>query len=76
MKKSELQNLHTIIHRALEEDLGDGDITTLSTVPPRSVLKGTFIAKESGIIAGLEVARDNLKYLDSRISFSARVLRW
>ena len=35
MNKNELQNLHMIIHRALEEDLGDGDITTLSTVPAR-----------------------------------------
>jgi nicotinate-nucleotide pyrophosphorylase (carboxylating) len=68
-----LQNLRIIIHRALEEDLGDGDITTLSTVPAGSVLSGTFIAKESGIIAGLEVVRETMKYLDSRISFSARV---
>jgi len=73
MNKNELQSLHVIIHRALEEDLGDGDITTLSTVPARSVLKGTFIAKESGIIAGLEVVRETLKYLDPRTSFSAHV---
>ena len=73
MNKNELKSLHVIIHRALEEDLGDGDITTLSTVPGRSILKGTFIAKESGIIAGLEVVRETLKYLDPRISFSAHV---
>lgn len=73
MNKNELQSLHVIIHRALEEDLGDGDITTLSTVPTRSVLKGTFIAKESGIIAGLDVVRETFKYLDPRISFSACV---
>lgn len=73
MNKNELQNLHMIIHRALEEDLGDGDITTLSTVPARMVLKGKFIAKESGIIAGLEVVRETLKYLDPRISFSSHI---
>jgi nicotinate-nucleotide pyrophosphorylase (carboxylating) len=73
MNKNELQSLRVIIHRALEEDLGDGDITTLSTVPPRSILKGTFIAKESGIVAGLEVVRETMNYLDPRISFSARV---
>ncbi|MCX6121054.1 MAG: carboxylating nicotinate-nucleotide diphosphorylase [Ignavibacteriales bacterium] len=73
MNKNELQSIHVIIHRALEEDLGDGDITTLSTVPVRSVLKGTFIAKESGIIAGLEVVRETLKYLDPRIKFTAHV---
>ena len=73
MKKNELKSLRVIIHRALEEDLGDGDITTLSTVPARSVLKGTFIAKESGIIAGLEVVHETLKYLDPRIKFTAHV---
>ena len=60
MNKHELKSLRVIISRALEEDLGDGDITTLSTVPARSVLQGTFIAKESGIIAGLEVVRETL----------------
>ena len=73
MNKNELKSLRVIIHRALEEDLGDGDITTLSTVPARSVLKGTFIAKESGIIAGLEVVLETLKYLDPRIKFTAHV---
>jgi len=73
MNKHELKSLRVIISRALEEDLGDGDITTLSTVPARSVLQGTFIAKESGIIAGLEVVRETLKYLDPRIKFTAYV---
>jgi nicotinate-nucleotide pyrophosphorylase (carboxylating) len=73
MNKNELRSLHSIIHRALEEDLGDGDITTLSTVPPRAVFKGTFTAKESGVIAGLEVVHETLKYLDPRIKFTARV---
>ena len=73
MNKNDLQRLHRIIHQALEEDLGDGDITTLSTVPAGSILKGIFIAKEAGIIAGLDVVRETMKYLDSRISFTSRV---
>jgi nicotinate-nucleotide pyrophosphorylase len=73
MSKKELENLHAIIHRALEEDIGSGDITTLSTVPAKSVLKGTFIAKESGVIAGLEVVRETLQYLDKHVLFSQKV---
>jgi nicotinate-nucleotide pyrophosphorylase (carboxylating) len=73
MNKKELENLHDIIHRALEEDIGSGDITTLSTIPAKSVLKGTFIAKESGVIAGLETVRETLKYLDKQVSFSPKV---
>ncbi len=73
MNKKQLQSLHAIIQCALEEDMGDGDITTLSTVPLRSLLNGTFIAKESGMIAGLEVVRETLKYLDTRTSFTPHV---
>jgi nicotinate-nucleotide pyrophosphorylase (carboxylating) len=73
MNKKELEHLHAIIHRALEEDIGSGDITTLSTVPAKSVLNGTFIAKESGVIAGLEVVRETLQYLDKQVSFSPKV---
>jgi nicotinate-nucleotide pyrophosphorylase (carboxylating) len=73
MNKKELQNLHAIIHRALEEDIGSGDITTLSTVSTKSVLNGKFIAKESGVIAGLEVVQETFKYLDTRIIFSQKV---
>ncbi len=73
MNKIKLENLHAIIHCALEEDIGSGDITTLSTVPAKSVLKGTFIAKESGVISGLEVVRETLKYLDKNVTFSPKV---
>jgi len=73
MNKKELENLHAIIHRALEEDIGSGDITTLSTVPLRSILKGSFIAKESGVIAGLEVVRETFHYLDKQVAFSPKV---
>jgi len=65
--------MHAIIHRALEEDIGSGDITTLSTVSVKSILSGMFIAKESGVIAGLEAVRETLKYLDKRVSFSQKV---
>jgi nicotinate-nucleotide pyrophosphorylase (carboxylating) len=51
------QRILTIVQRALEEDIGDGDVTTASTVPPAIVYTGKFVAKASGIVAGLEVAR-------------------
>jgi nicotinate-nucleotide pyrophosphorylase (carboxylating) len=73
MNKKELEHLHAIIHRALEEDIGSGDITTLSTIPAKSVLKGRFITKESGVIAGLEVVRETLQYLDKHVLFSRKV---
>lgn len=45
-----------IVRRALMEDVGTGDITTAFTIPDESVSEARIIAKEDGIIAGLEVA--------------------
>lgn len=46
-----------VIQRALAEDIGDGDVTTVSTVPPDTFYVGKMIAKAAGIVAGLSVAR-------------------
>ncbi len=48
--------LESLIRRALEEDIGSGDITTRCTVPPGAVGKGFIFAKEPLVLAGLTVA--------------------
>jgi len=40
----------------LEEDLGQGDITTLLTVPSGTVVEAEIVAKESAVLAGIEEA--------------------
>ncbi|HLW01108.1 MAG TPA: carboxylating nicotinate-nucleotide diphosphorylase [Ktedonobacterales bacterium] len=45
-----------LIARALEEDIGFGDVTTLATVPAERQLSATIITRQSGVIAGLDVA--------------------
>ena len=49
-------SLRELIHFALQEDLGDGDHTSLSTVHQDHQSVGHVKAKQSGIIAGVEVA--------------------
>lgn len=44
------------ILRFLEEDLGQGDITTQLTIPRNIVVEAEIIAKEEGVIAGVEEA--------------------
>ncbi len=51
------EQLSAIIQQALDEDIGDGDITTLATVAVEATYKGQFIAKTSGIVAGIDVAK-------------------
>lgn len=45
------------IQRALAEDVQDGDVTTLCTVAADASYEGKFIAKTTGIVAGLAVAQ-------------------
>jgi nicotinate-nucleotide pyrophosphorylase (carboxylating) len=45
-----------LIRRAIEEDLGDGDVTALAVVPAGARARGTVIAKQDGLVAGLSAA--------------------
>jgi len=62
-----------IIKNALQEDLGWGDVTTDSTIPDTAVIRGNFIAKEEGIICGIEVCRRVFEMVDRSIDFQARM---
>lgn len=46
-----------LITRALAEDVGDGDHTSLACVPPEAQSKARLLVKEKGILAGVNVAR-------------------
>ena len=59
------------IRRAMAEDIGPGDVTTDSIVPPQATMRGKIIAKQAGIVAGLDVARAVYKLLDDRVDFVA-----
>jgi nicotinate-nucleotide pyrophosphorylase (carboxylating) len=62
--------MHTIqqlIEIALNEDIGPGDITTDNLVDPEQKGSGEIIAKESLVIAGLDVARQVFEQLDSGV---------
>ena len=58
---------------ALREDIGIGDVTTLSCVPESAVSTGRFIAKEPGVICGLDVAKRLFALLDERIEMTTFV---
>jgi nicotinate-nucleotide pyrophosphorylase (carboxylating) len=51
------QRIVRIVQQALDEDIGDGDVTTICTVPPGAVYNGKMVAKAAGVIAGLDIAR-------------------
>ena len=59
---------------ALEEDLGAGDCTSNSSVPEGLVHEGFILAKEEGVVAGIEVAREVFKRVDPEVVFEAKVV--
>lgn len=61
-----------IIERALKEDIGTGDITTLSTIPAEATTKGFIYAKEEGVVAGLPVAKRVFQLLCADIEFTVQ----
>lgn len=65
--------LKDIIDRALREDIGTGDVTTQSIVPENYHTTGYIRAKEPGVVAGLDVAREVFVRLCPDISCQPRV---
>jgi len=60
--------LEKFISDALAEDLGDGDHTSLSTIPAGMQGSAKLLIKEEGILAGVDVALGIFKKLDPQLS--------
>lgn len=67
----DLSSIDELIDRALAEDVGSGDVTTLATIPAERQATATFLAKEPGVLAGLAVAERVFAALDPEIA-----IRW
>lgn len=57
-----------LIALALKEDLGDGDHSALACVPEKAVGKAELLVKDTGIIAGVELAKRIFNHYDSNLS--------
>lgn len=60
----EPEQILNFIHQCLDEDVRDGDVTTLACIDPNSRSKGKLLVKDVGIIAGLELAEAIFKHVD------------
>ncbi len=61
------------VRRFLREDIGDGDVTTLWTVPDGTLARGSIVARVPCVVAGLPVAAVVFAELDERIVAEASV---
>lgn len=62
-------DFNDFVKRALQEDVGDGDHTSLSTLDQKKSGKMELKVKESGILAGVEAAERIFRRVDRKIKF-------
>lgn len=60
-------NLEQLIPLWFAEDIGDGDHTTLSSIPASAKGKSQLIIKEDGILAGVDIARQIFHHFDPEL---------
>lgn len=65
--------IEAIVAAALREDIGAGDVTTQAVVTPGTRANATLIAKQPGVICGLDIAREAFRQMASGLLFSPRV---
>lgn len=58
-----------LIDLAIREDIGDGDHTSLATIPAGHRGRMRLLVKQDGVIAGIEVAKMVFERLDPEINF-------
>ncbi|MFA6644523.1 MAG: carboxylating nicotinate-nucleotide diphosphorylase [Bacteroidales bacterium] len=64
----EVENLiNSLLELAFAEDIGDGDHTTLCSIPASEVGSSKLLIKEEGILAGVDVAKDVFHKFDPEL---------
>ena len=63
-----------LVKSALAEDVGSGDVTTMSLIDQDSFASGVIVAKEPLVVAGVDLAIASFRELEKSIDFSVEVL--
>lgn len=64
-----MSEIDRIIIYAIREDVPSGDITTDNIIDENSISEATMIAKDNGVVAGLDVAKRVFELLDEKVVF-------
>lgn len=71
--KTKDQLIDELLDLAFAEDLGDGDHTTLSTIPADAMGRSRLIIKEEGVLSGVEIAEKVLHKVDPSIKIDVMI---
>jgi len=64
------QLIDQFIINALQEDVGDGDHTSLATIPADTTGKAKLLVKDNGILAGIELAAEIFHVVDPKLKLN------
>jgi len=65
-----MNNIEELFKIWFAEDIGDGDHTTLCCIPENAYGKSYLIVKDTGVIAGVEIAQKIFNYFDKELKMS------
>lgn len=68
--KTKDELIDDLLELAFAEDIGDGDHTTLSTIPAEEKGRQHLLIKEEGIFAGIDIARKVFRKLDPELEMT------
>lgn len=71
--KTKDELIDALLDLAFAEDIGDGDHTTLSTIPADAMGRSKLLIKEKGILAGVEIAKKVLHKVDPTIKIDVKI---
>lgn len=71
--KTKEELIDSLIDLAFAEDIGDGDHTTLSTIPADAMGRQHLLVKEEGILAGVDVARRVFERFDPSLKMTVMI---
>ena len=71
--KSRDELIDDLLTLAFAEDVGDGDHTTLSTIPDDEMGRQRLIIKEEGILAGVDIARKVFEKFDPELKMTVYI---
>lgn len=73
MEPLSAEEIRQAVNAALSEDIGNGDVTTLATVPGNSAVRARMVARETLVVAGLAFAKAAFQELSPKIDIQQLV---
>jgi nicotinate-nucleotide pyrophosphorylase (carboxylating) len=65
--------LQDFIHSAFREDVGDGDHSSLASIPATATSKAHLLVKDSGVLAGIDLALQIFKHADKSLTVEVKL---